>query len=304
MAHVIARHAAIREDQARQAAIVSQVVTRRAQRSRDGRARPGKSPRSSWRASRARRNSRPTASASASRRVPASIPSGPRASSRRSAAMPSSTPTGEPGKDPPQSGISLDPSGDAGTRRQRDALNAKQYTAPSGHERDRNRPISQAVDGSVFGEDPSEGYRARAPLPAREARLHLHGAGRIYARQYGPGGARREGWRQPGASPRRGARCRRSRSSRIISAPAGSPILEPNSIESLNVNGFAAATATAKNDQWTFRLYAIRFGSDVYRFIFAGKAQERRDGPCVSPVHRELPAHDAWPRSSAPARCG
>jgi predicted Zn-dependent protease len=32
-----------------------------------------------------------------------------------------------------------------------------------------------------------------------------------------------------------------------------------------------AATATAKGDQWVFRLYAVRFGSDVYRFIFAGK---------------------------------
>ena len=32
-----------------------------------------------------------------------------------------------------------------------------------------------------------------------------------------------------------------------------------------------AATATAKGDQWLFRLYAVRFGSDVYRFIFASK---------------------------------
>jgi predicted Zn-dependent protease len=32
-----------------------------------------------------------------------------------------------------------------------------------------------------------------------------------------------------------------------------------------------AATATAKGDQWVFRLYAVRFGTDVYRFIFAAK---------------------------------
>src|SRR5262249_37780094 len=36
-------------------------------------------------------------------------------------------------------------------------------------------------------------------------------------------------------------------------------------------NGFPAATATARGDQWTFRLYAVRFGSDVYRFVFATK---------------------------------
>ena len=32
-----------------------------------------------------------------------------------------------------------------------------------------------------------------------------------------------------------------------------------------------AATAVSKGDQWTFRLFVVRFGSDVYRFIFATK---------------------------------
>jgi predicted Zn-dependent protease len=39
------------------------------------------------------------------------------------------------------------------------------------------------------------------------------------------------------------------------------------------VNGFPAATATAAGDQWQFRIYALRFGSDVYRFIFATRAR-------------------------------
>ena len=30
-------------------------------------------------------------------------------------------------------------------------------------------------------------------------------------------------------------------------------------------------TAAANGEQWSFRLFAVRFGSDVYRFIFAGK---------------------------------
>jgi predicted Zn-dependent protease len=42
-------------------------------------------------------------------------------------------------------------------------------------------------------------------------------------------------------------------------------------VEETTINGFTAATAAAKGDQWDFRLYAIRFGSDVYRFIFAAK---------------------------------
>src|SRR5205807_9636553 len=47
--------------------------------------------------------------------------------------------------------------------------------------------------------------------------------------------------------------------------------IDAKSIEELTINGFAAATAIAKGDQWTFRLFAVRFGSDVYRFIFAAK---------------------------------
>jgi predicted Zn-dependent protease len=42
-------------------------------------------------------------------------------------------------------------------------------------------------------------------------------------------------------------------------------------VQPLTISGFAAATAQAKGENWDFRLYAIRFGSDVYRFIFATK---------------------------------
>jgi predicted Zn-dependent protease len=47
--------------------------------------------------------------------------------------------------------------------------------------------------------------------------------------------------------------------------------IDPRTVEDVTVNGFPGATAAAKGDQWDFRLYAIRFGSDVYRFIFATK---------------------------------
>ena len=43
----------------------------------------------------------------------------------------------------------------------------------------------------------------------------------------------------------------------------------------MTINGFPAAGATAKGNEWTFRLYAVRFGSDVYRFIFAAKQPSR-----------------------------
>ena len=47
--------------------------------------------------------------------------------------------------------------------------------------------------------------------------------------------------------------------------------VDKGSTEDITVNGFPAATATATGDQWQFRIYALRFGSDVYRFIFATK---------------------------------
>src|SRR5215212_3421997 len=47
--------------------------------------------------------------------------------------------------------------------------------------------------------------------------------------------------------------------------------VDEKSVEEFDINGLPAATAVAKGDQWAFRLYAIRFGGDVYRFIFAAK---------------------------------
>ena len=66
--------------------------------------------------------------------------------------------------------------------------------------------------------------------------------------------------------------------------------IEDGSVEELMVNGFPAATATARSDQWAFRLYAIRFGSEVYRFIFAAKNRnsetDRGFRDCVNSFRR------------------
>jgi predicted Zn-dependent protease len=42
-------------------------------------------------------------------------------------------------------------------------------------------------------------------------------------------------------------------------------------VQELTINGFPAATATAAGEQWSFRLYVVRFGSEIYRFIYATK---------------------------------
>ena len=47
--------------------------------------------------------------------------------------------------------------------------------------------------------------------------------------------------------------------------------VDTGSITTLNINGNEAATAVAKGQDWSFRLYAIRFGGDVYRLILAAR---------------------------------
>jgi len=47
--------------------------------------------------------------------------------------------------------------------------------------------------------------------------------------------------------------------------------VDKSSTEEIVINGFPAASANARGEQWQFRVYALRFGSDVYRFIFAAR---------------------------------
>jgi predicted Zn-dependent protease len=49
--------------------------------------------------------------------------------------------------------------------------------------------------------------------------------------------------------------------------------IEDGSVEELTVNGMPAATATAAGAPWRFRLYVVKFGNEVYRFIFAAKTE-------------------------------
>src|SRR5262249_28465545 len=48
--------------------------------------------------------------------------------------------------------------------------------------------------------------------------------------------------------------------------------VDRSTVEALTINGFVAATGVARGDQWSFRLYVIRFGTDAYRLAFAARA--------------------------------
>ncbi len=149
--------------------------------------------------------------------------------------------------------------------------NARQYTAPSDGGRDRETYLG-SVDGLIYGEDPSEGYvRGRRFLHPRLAFTFT-----------APDGFTLENTAQAvlGVSLNGALALRLD----IVRVPAEQTLsdylksgwienVDERSVEALTINGFPAATAAAKGDQWGFRLYAVRFGSEVYRFIFAVKQE-------------------------------
>jgi predicted Zn-dependent protease len=151
---------------------------------------------------------------------------------------------------------------------------ARQYKPPAA---DSPQQVLQArdayfakIDGIVFGEDPSEGFvRGRRFLHPRLGFTFTAPEGFILDNTaQAVLGVKRSGDEALRLD--------------VVHVPAEQTLaaylnsgwienIDPASVHDVTVNGFAGATATAKGDDWDFRLYAIRFGSDVYRFIFASK---------------------------------
>jgi len=156
--------------------------------------------------------------------------------------------------------------------------NARQYsgrsaatTASAGTTgiRDRAAYLS-GIDGIVFGEDPSEGFI--------RGRRFLHP--RLGFTFTAPEGFTLDNTAQAVLGVKRGGG--QALRLDVVRVPSEQTLagyltsgwienIDPSTVEDITVNGFPGATAAAKGDQWDFRLYAVRFGSDVYRFIFAAK---------------------------------
>ncbi|MEP9376436.1 M48 family metalloprotease [Aquabacter sp. CN5-332] len=152
--------------------------------------------------------------------------------------------------------------------------NARQYAANPGAgtangEKDRNAYLS-AIDGMVYGDDPKEGF-------VRGRKFFHPKLGFTFV---APEGFTLENTSQAvlGATAS-GSEALRLDAVRVAGDQSLGQYLasgwidgvEVNSVESLSVNGFTAATAVARGEQWSFRMFAIRFGSDVYRLIFAAR---------------------------------
>ena len=267
MAHVIARHASIREDQARQAALVNRVATdllsdpqlgalalakskitlasfSRAQEfEADGigvgiSARAGYDPYGAQRflTSLGMNSQLRAQSANIDPRAPDFLSSHPATPERVSNAQ----------------------------------SNARQFSSPPRTDGRDKADYLALVDGLAFGEDPSEGFV--------RGRRFLHP--KLGFTFTAPDGFSLENTAQAVFGVKDGGA--QALRLDVVSVPTEQALTEylvsgwienidPNSVEALTVNGHPAATATASGDQWTFRLYTVRFGSEVYRFIFAAK---------------------------------
>jgi predicted Zn-dependent protease len=149
-------------------------------------------------------------------------------------------------------------------------LNARQFNAPDAKgDRDRSAYL-EAINGIVYGDDPSEGF-------VRGRRFVHPKLGFTFT---APPGFSLDNTADAvlGLKDGGGAALRLD----VVSVPAGQTLgaylksgwmenVDAASVEETTVNGFPAATAIAAGDGWSFRLYAIRYGSDVYRFIFAAR---------------------------------
>ncbi len=146
---------------------------------------------------------------------------------------------------------------------------ARQYTSPESNERDRDTYLA-AIDNIVYGEDPSEGFvRGRRFLHPKlgftftaPENFTLDNTAQAVI-----------GVREGGAQAMRFD---------VVRVPAEQTLsdylnsgwmenIDKSSTEEVTINGLPAASAVASGDQWQFKVYALRFGSDVYRFIFAAK---------------------------------
>ena len=149
--------------------------------------------------------------------------------------------------------------------------NARQFTSPGSGERDRSEYLAD-VDGIVYGEDPSEGFvRGRRFVHPKLAFTFT-----------APPGFTLDNTAQAVLGLKDGGD--QAMRLDIVSVPPEQSLsdylksgwlenVDALSVQDVTVSGFPAATATATGDNWSFRLYAVRFGSEVYRFIFAAKTK-------------------------------
>jgi predicted Zn-dependent protease len=146
---------------------------------------------------------------------------------------------------------------------------ARQFTAPGAGERERVAFLA-GVEGMIYGEDPSEGFvRGRRFLHPRLGFSFTAPEGFVLDNTAQAVLGIKDGGNQALRLDIVRVPAEQSLAAYLNSGWMDS--VESSSVETLTISGFPAATAAAKSDELSFRLYVVRFGSEVYRFIFAAK---------------------------------
>ncbi len=147
-------------------------------------------------------------------------------------------------------------------------LAARQHMAPDGRPRDRERYL-RAIDGITFGEDPRQGVV--------RGRSFIHP--RLGFTVTAPEGFTLENSRQAvtGLGPNEMAirldvvRVQANQALTSYLSSGWIDGLAAETVEAVTINGFQAATAVARGSDWSFRIFVVRFGSEVYRIIYAAR---------------------------------
>lgn len=149
-------------------------------------------------------------------------------------------------------------------------MTARQHGSPGLVEVERTRWLT-ALNGMIYGEDSNEGFV--------RGRVFLHP--RLGITFTAPDGFSLENSAQAVLGMKPGAtEALRFDSARIAADKPLEDFLQENRIEgltlsdvrSLSVNGLPAATGLARGTDWTFRIFAVRIGAQVYRLILAARA--------------------------------
>jgi len=266
MGHVIARHAAIREEQARQVAIIDHVVNDVLSDPQVGALALAKSKLTLAAFSRAQEFEADGIGVGISARAGFD----PYGASRFLTDMQRNADLKANAGGADQRSLDFLSSHPATPDRVKNALsNARQFTAPGAGERDRAEYLSN-LDGLVYGEDPSEGFA--------RGRHFLHP--KLGFSFVAPPGFTLDNTAQAVLGLKEGGD--EALRVDVVSIPAEQSLpdylksgwmenVDPASVEEFSVNGFQTATASSGSGNWSFRIYTVRFGSDVYRFIFAAK---------------------------------
>ncbi len=147
--------------------------------------------------------------------------------------------------------------------------NARQIKDPGPGERQRQEYLA-ALEGVVYGEDPSEGFvRGRRFLHPKLGFTFTAPDGFVLDNTAQAVFGVKENGTQALRLDVVNVPSEQTLSDYLISGWIEN--IDIRSVSELTINGLPVSTATAQGESWSFRIYLVRFGTDVYRFIYAAK---------------------------------